>query len=456
MATMHCRRGYVYVNGKGPEGRVERQISKKRYGADYKTIAESLYKELLAFELTGHVPEMVKVVPRKLTFRDIAEGYDTDHLSQTKADNSSYVKTLILNWGDYEVSPTCGITREMFRKWILRAFTEPIQTPSGRIVYAATSIRKLIDYGRATYNWAKDQGLISYENPFRGIFTDHLSKTFRRNTKRKDFVISNEEFWEFIDHEDTEEIFKKPATVLWCTGMRRAEVTSIRWDMVHGDYIHFDTDETKETYEKDVFLEKEAIEIINTLQETKTGKYVFLNKRGKRLTEKTFSAWWHAHMLNYIEKTKKTELKPLTPHKLRDSYRTRKDEEGVDNAVIMAQMGHHSEKMSNHYNIVNKERQRKIINVEIVGSTENKEILKAVIIELLSMGNSVSTIQGYIRTLFVEWKKSKLQTEHKFHFFQRIRYWHRKKLPSPFCSPLNWLRLFRNGHFWKAKRKQTS
>lgn len=408
MATFNTKRGYVEVRGMSPEGRVEKRFSKKKYGKGYKEFADKLYKELLLYELTGKTSDNIIIKPQSMTFQELAEGYCDQHLLNTRAyNNVTFVKTLILKWGKFSVLPKCSITKEQFRKWILYALDNPVKTPSGNFQYSSSSVQKLIHYCTAMFNWGKEQGVIEYENPLRYVRNDTLNKEFRRRVITKTLFVTVDEFWEFMSFPELTQEFRNVATVLWCTGMRRGELTQVKWEMIDGNMIHFQAMQTKEGYGKTVVVEPEGMKVIEKLRENKKSEYVFLNSLGYQLSPKTLSQWWKTSAHAYAEYSGIEKFKDITPHKIRDSYRTRKEQEGVEPAVVRAQLGHRSVRTSEHYNVVDNRRQQSIVGFTLSISENLLKRLNDVLDELFDSGIGLSDLQSFIRQYFLQWRLTK-------------------------------------------------
>lgn len=398
----------ILVRGRGPEGRVEKRFTAKRYD-NFELEAQEYYEELKQFEKTGRGNDIVHLKPDILTFGEIADAYVEQYLiKRTRSgNNKSFIKALKFKWGSYQVYPNCQMKGEPFRDWIWEALDNPVKGPQGDVKYSISSIKKLILYAVRIFNWSIRKELFHGDNPLSNLRDDSLNKEFRRRTKKKELYLDSDEFWSFVNADFIPSYFLYPTIVLWCTGMRRGELCCITWDMIKDDIITFSADQTKESSEKTVIMESEAYEVIKKLRKRK-GQYkhnaVFVNQLGNPLSVKAYSAWFLKFSNQYAKESGLKKFLKVTPHIFRDSYRTRKEQEGVDPAVVRAQMGHKNTKTSEHYNVVDLRRQKAIRGVcEIPDNLSEK--LKQTLLEIFPSVIGLSDVQAFVRAVFLEWHK---------------------------------------------------
>lgn len=379
-------------------------FSKKKYGADAKKLAEDLYKKKLAEIELGIVTDSVKVVAAKIYFAEILRQYNTQHLqTRTRAtNNKSFLKTLIIHWGDREVFPNFSITRVEFQDWIWKANHEPIESPRGMTQYAPKSIDKLIIYAVAALNWAIKREIIPGPNPLADIKDDDISKLHRRRGTKKRKFLSEEDFWGFMNKPWIPELFADVIKVIWASGMRRSEAVNLTWNQVNGNIIEIDAHDTKEAYEKTVVVDPIGVEVLNKLKNAPkhASDRVFLNSKGDPLSEKTLSTWWRVNADRFAEESGNEDFYHFALHDLRRSYRTRLDLRGVPMSVAKRQLGHHSDRMSEHYNIVDTQRQMSVLGNQDNVSLEVKRLLS----EAVLSGTAIEDLHAALQKLYVDSK----------------------------------------------------
>lgn len=369
-------------------------------------MAEELYKKKLAEIELGIISDSIKVIATKIYFEDILRQYNTQHLqTRTRAtNNKSFLKTLIIHWGKREIYPNFTITRVEFQDWLWKANHEPIESPKGMTQYAPKSIDKLIIYAVAALNWAIKREIIPGPNPLANIKDDDIAKLHRRRGVKKRVFLSEELFWGFLNSSWIPELFFDVIIVIWASGMRRSEATGLTWDQVSGNIIHLEANDTKEAYDKTVIVDPMGVEILEKLRKgpKHSSGRVFLNSKGDPLSEKTLSSWWRTYADRYAEESGNEEFYQFALHDLRRSYRTRLDLRGVSTAVAKRQLGHHSDKMSDHYNIVDIQRQMSVLGKQENVSPEVKRLLT----EAILSGTAIEDLHATLQKLYIESKQS--------------------------------------------------
>lgn len=411
MAPIHHSRGSALVRGKLNGKRVERIFSKERYGTDYKEIAEKFHNKMLLEKLTGVPQDKITVKVEQIFMRYLTKQYREQHLlRRTKAgNNKSYLKIIDIHFGDYEMHPHLSLTTIEFRDWVWHALDHPVKTASGETLLKPSSIEKVITYASAVINWAIERDIIKGPNPLTKVKDDSLKKEFRRRKNEKDVYFTSEEFWAFINKSYIPELFRDPAIVMWCTGLRRGELCQLTFESIKDGIIRLHPSNTKEAHKKNVVIEKEGLEVIEKLQaksKSKNGR-VFLNSKGAPLSEKTFNAWWRIYADRYAEETGNVKFAEGTPHDIRHSFRTRMDIRGVSADIVKKQLGHHSQKMTEHYNVVNLERQRIIAGI----TYECTEEVEAAFRIIFDSGEKIDRLHALMDQLYTDFLRTKNSPE---------------------------------------------
>ena len=397
------------VDGIGPYGRKPKEFSTKKYGADSKKFAEKYLNELQTFELSGETPSEARIKRDRITFGQLADMYNRDHLQvHTRSqDQVSYLVTLKNKWGMKQAIPKCEISRVDFRAWIWHALERSIPASGGKMVrYSASSIIKLVRYASRVFNWGVSQELLPV-NPLSGVLDASLTKELRRTQslqqKSKEATITASEFWAFA--ETLPEWLKNPVILAWCTGMRVSELKVLKWSMISGSTITLTGDIVKEAHTKEIVMEQEAIEMLNGIRNENIMNgidpdYVFRNG-GRMHSPMNTDGITHQFRLyadNYADLTGDPKWNKMTPHKLRSSFATRKIIEGAAVTTVSRQLGHHSTAMTDRYSKTNEDALKKM---QGIGGKELYLPLVSVIEEMIFEGFTIEDIQAQARSAWI-------------------------------------------------------
>lgn len=375
--------------------------------------AQELYKQVLAESLIEKTGLKVALkrdqTASRLKFSDLATRYMEEHLlTETRAgSNSYYVKILIKKWGDYKLKM---MDTAPFRKWIRFALANPIQVPDKDkwklFQLSASSVDKLVRYATAIFNWAMEEGIIDY-NPLIKVKDRGLKKEFRRRKNFKPVILTSEEFWEMIS--DWPSYVRDPAICCFFSGIRRSELSVIRWSRVNrsAHRFEFEADIVKEADSKYVYYDVELEEVLERLQiKYLTHGYsddvVFRGKYGGAITTDSFTHSVRDWADKAAVRTGNQKYFKVTPHTLRRSYRTRKDMEGADRKAVAANMGHHSLDTSEIYNLVDEDRLRSVAGIRSGNPEEVRSLVDKLVETGMEKGLTLTEIQTEIRRAFSE------------------------------------------------------
>lgn len=399
------------VGGQTPKGRKRQKFSVSKYGTKKRAQSEAtqFYNDLLQYEQTGQWGER-KLKKEVILFSDITNQFAQDHLRKnTKSEkNESYIKTINLRWGDYEVYPHMSISKGEYRQWIWKALHEEIPSCNKRgfYHYAASSVNsKLIGYAHSAFNWAISMEYIEGPNPLDNVRDRTLSKEIARLTAAQQnpqkVRLTYDEFWDFINWDELPKLWRGPFIMSFCSGMRRSELVNLKWSMVDGYDVGFGADSVKEAKDKNCTFEREALDVISHIQAENLingiePEYVFLNSKGGKIDPDTLTRTFRRWANRYAEYSGIEKFKKVSPHKLRSSYATRKvNDEGANPAIVGAQMGHSTQYMTDRYIYTDIEALRRLNNVE----EELPEIdgLKETVINAEAQGMSYESLVAVIR-----------------------------------------------------------
>jgi len=130
----------------------------------------------------------------------------------------------------------------------------------------------------------------------------------------------------------------------YTTGMRRSEISKLRWENVdfRTKYIHLE--ETKNNETRSIPINDLLLEHLLKLHETTTSEYVFTRPDGKPYTART--SWRYL----WLKALRESGIKDLRFHDLRHTFISRLIvDEKEDFATVMSLSGHKDIRMLKHY-----------------------------------------------------------------------------------------------------------
>lgn len=399
---------------------IRKQFSPGRQGTSFYDEAKRFYAQLLAEKagVGGAFPITRKNCDMQ-TFCWLAEKFLNEHLiPHTRSrDDAGYVKTLILKWGKYKLTQIHG---PEFRKWIWHALDHPIKTAQGKCVqYVATTVTHLVAYGRRIYSWGISEGLIRH-NPLTRVLQQDpaLCREIRRriSQRRHETIVipTIEEFWSFMKYL-TEPSAQGPRGRTVCRraailsayggGMRIDEVCHLRWSQVDENRVVFSAADDKETKEKVVYLEQEAVDILREaeIEQITLGglhKYVLINESGLRMNKRSLTRSWKRYRERYAAKTNNVKWLLVTFHRLRNTYRTRKAMETNDIHAIARNMGHHNMPTSFLYDVVDEARLQKLTNYDSESFPKVQAAIDKLVAVAVQNNITYEDVQGQLRLAY--------------------------------------------------------
>lgn len=348
MATIkEVRKGVMRVTGIGADGvRVRQDFSQKRYGAQYRILADRKYQEVL-FESSGLIEAhgMKTKNFRALTVDNLAERYIGEHLSLTRAgNNKSFVNIITKKWGAYRLPL---VTIEAVRPWIFSLLNGGSYSPF--------SVKKVARYFQRIFNWGCEAGIIN-ENPLAYLFDMSLKKAFARTIRPRMVEIPDDALDTLIKGAPT--WLRDIIEMAYETGMRSGEICDARFSRLKGAILAVFPDGAKEAHPKVISLSARAVDIVTRIQIDReaagnTEDHIFLSAANEPLRNYIVSRHWRLW-------ADKAGLAGVWMHDLRHAFRTRKWREGVPERVIDKQLGHRSAEMADWYTMVNEEDQRQL------------------------------------------------------------------------------------------------
>jgi integrase len=175
-------------------------------------------------------------------------------------------------------------------------------------------------------------------NPAHGV------KHLEENNER-DRVLTLEEYARLLAHCTAN--LKPIVKMAYHTGMRQGEILNLVWDRVDlkEGFIRLQPEDCKTKEGRDVYLNREMVEMLRAMPRGLPGVRVFAYK-GKALGS-TFQKAFNAAK-------KLAKIDDFTFHDLRHTYVTDRDREGHSHFVIMAQTGHKTMSMLGRYRKVDR------------------------------------------------------------------------------------------------------
>jgi len=169
----------------------------------------------------------------------------------------------------------------------------------------------------------------------------------------------------------------------YTTGMRRSEISKLRWENIdfRTKYIHLD--ETKNNETRSIPLNDLLLEQLHKLNETTTSEFVFTRPDGKPYTART--SWRYL----WLKALKQSGIRNLRFHDLRHTFISRLIvDEKEDFATVMSLSGHKDIRMLKHYSHTHEDAKKaavdklaKRINMSSMDTyldTKEKEAIKLV------------------------------------------------------------------------------
>lgn len=365
MATIKMNPDNAIVSGINQDGSQFRKIySRKRFGNGFKKIAQEKYEELL-FNNSRCANGGLSTKSRnfnRMTVKELAERYVAEHLSHTKGLSAiTFIRLIIDKWGDWRLYQ---INTNMVRQWLwtfLDGTARQSRFPDKP--YHPRAARGVKTFFVRIFNWGIEAEIID-TNPLLKLLDNSLRKEFNRKIKSRHNPIPEEVFESIMNGSPL--WFQRVARHAWGTGMRRAEITKLKWNMIHDNLIYFDAEHTKEADEKVIPMEPQVIDQINAIRleqqfegTYKEDGYIYLNvtNNGPVTIDAITSSWKHYR--------KKANCPGYNFHDIRSTWENRKEQAGHSLRAIAAALGHHStETTIRHYRNVSKEELQRLAETQ--------------------------------------------------------------------------------------------
>jgi len=194
------------------------------------------------------------------------------------------------------------------------------------------------------FNLAIDWNYLK-ENPARKV------KLFSEKDNLKERILSTEEEKRLL--EVSSEHLRPIIITAICTGMRRGEILSLKWNQVDLSRRTIRVDKAKSGKVRIIPINDVLFKELSKLKKGQESEHVFVYPRtGKPINDvkTTFNAT-----------TRRAEIKDLRFHDLRHSFASRLIERGVDLITVRDLLGHHSVTVTQRYTHSNAEQKRKAV-----------------------------------------------------------------------------------------------
>lgn len=211
--------------------------------------------------------------------------------------------------------------------------------------------------------YAKKRGYTSFNVNMFFSDLDISKRAFKKNIKYDDdIVFSKEEIRSIISFLENEKIKITNLGVLMAifTGMRVGEIVALKWQDIHDDYIHvnrrqiyYKDESGKRVYKIQDFPKTEAgIRDVVIVQELKA--IIKMAKAINPFTEYVFEkngcpVTIHSLTMVLYRACEKLGIKKRGMHSLRKTYATMLINSGVDESIVINQMGHTDIKTTKDY-----------------------------------------------------------------------------------------------------------
>ena len=258
------------------------------------------------------------------------------------------IKTQTKNRYDRQFNESCqlfgqhkikSVTSYNIEDFMLNAISDHKLTVKG-----ASNLRTII---RCIFKYAKKKGYVSFS--ISEILADmEISRKSYRKTQKND-----EEFQKINQYVVTKNLDIKNLGILlvFYTGMRPGELAALQWTDIDDNIIHIQ--KMEERYERDdgtycvqvrdfpkteagishIIIPSDAIWIIKYIRRLNPfGKYIF-EQKGKRITVSSFDR-------RIRTLCKNVGITEKSINKIRKTYATILLDEGIDESIIISQMGH--------------------------------------------------------------------------------------------------------------------
>ncbi len=202
-------------------------------------------------------------------------------------------------------------------------------------------------------------------------------RSFRKNIKTDEELVFMENelpcVMEYL--QQNEDIMNIGLIILFKSGLRIGELSALRCEDISGNIIHvkrteicYEDDNGKRVFPvrdfpkteagiRDVIIPEKYVRYLNKALQVSSGEYLF-EINGKRILTYQFR-----NRLKTV--CKKTHVVNKSPHKIRKTYASMLIDSGVNEAVIISQMGHTDIKTTKGFyyrNRANEEKKKNIIN----------------------------------------------------------------------------------------------
>ena len=333
-----CKCGFALAKFSGRSWWIEyydhdKRLRRERIGPN-KAAAEQRYREVMSARTEGRY---IKKSPDARTlFKDLAAWYLD--LPEVKAKRSykrdrELVARLLPHFGGRLLKDIAPAMVEAYRQ-------QRLSEPSGRTpqhLTAPATVNREVACLKCIFNKAVKNDKAE-RNPAQGV--KHLKENNERHR-----VLTLEEYARLLAH--CTATLKPIVKMAYHTGMRQGEILNLIWDRVDlkEGFIRLQPEDCKTKEGRDVYLNREMVEILKAMPRGLPGVRVFAYK-GKALGstfQKTFNT-----------AKKLAKIDDFTFHDLRHTYVTDRDREGHSHFVIMAQTGHKTMSMLGRYRKVDR------------------------------------------------------------------------------------------------------
>ena len=318
---------YTYLD----DSRKGRRLLRKK---TRKELEELIYKNYQVNTI-GEVFD--KWVEKKLEYGEIQR--------QTYDRYKTDFETLFVKTGFYATKMQ-NLTEEMLEDFIKKSIAD-----FGMSYKRYSNMRTLII---GILKYAKKRGYTDISaKDFFGDYLELSRKAFKKKVVKDEDSVFNKEEIEMLSKElwDNHSLVDLGILLTFQTGLRVGELVALQYSDVNGSLLEvwkteerykdadgnfvFEIRESPKTEagNRTIILDDEAKKILAAIRKQNPfGEYMFMD-RGKRMISKRFT-------LRLIRLCKKLGIPPRSMHKIRKTYATRLINGGVDERLIIKQMGH--------------------------------------------------------------------------------------------------------------------
>jgi len=270
-----------------------------------------------------------------MLLKEVIEKYQAEAL---KTHSPGYFNTFLIYFADRPV------TRQNVNAWLVDGISDRLEKK-----YKAETLYTKLCLIKAAYNYCEQCGEFPQEeNPFfRFVLPPQLRQALRRkrNAEYKPVEIDHdviESFLLFYMNATREDKYLQDIALLaYYTGMRLAEIVSLRWESVKTDWIYIKS--PKERSPRRVALDESALKVLLSIPQNPKSEYVFFepDDPSRHVSTKNTSLlirrYWHR-----FKKGKSYITCDFTFKTLRAAYIQKSQTNGHSIEAIKKQVGHKS------------------------------------------------------------------------------------------------------------------